>query len=551
MQGTPSSARGQGRWQSAVVLAVFLLPLLAYWIYAIWINPSHNYYVVDTEFPYFLNSLAVFKGGSYTYADHPGTPVEEIGTAILAMQYVLRGQAPAAFIASEVGNPGSFLDVAHGVLILANLLCVIAIFLAGGGRAGWQWAAAAAAVATMYFAIQPSALGDSGLWNHNSFSFPLGTALLAGWFAYLRGSATGREPSKWHLILFGLGAGILAAVQIYLAAWLAGMMVTILVYYALRGRRWQQAAMAEGIIGVSGLAGFYAAVLPIGRKVSIFWNWAISILTNQSKYLAVPQDQPMSGRLLENLGNFYSMLPILCIVTIVLVVAAIASFIVYRSRLRERSGIWALTAGLVVQTLILLVLFLDHPLRDAYFLSIAATLPMLALALLMAWDLKPTAAAAIRIGLGAAVLAGITVNAAQSITAKAEETAMMRATEAETARAIEAYATQTGKSPQDLTILWMYGSFSPCWGLRTGDALTNDAFANEIDAVCPRQYRVGLNLRFDVHGDDVPVDSAKWDIIFTCDRYLQKFDGLYTPDMLQSLPSVQWGCGGMDVIVRQ
>lgn len=551
MQDEPSSERGRSRRRSAAVLLLFALPLLSYWVYAIWINPSHNYYTVDTEFPYFLNSLAVFKGGSYTYSDHPGTPLEEIGTAILAVQYVFRGQSTADFISSELQNPGNFLNAAHGFLILATLAGVVAAFMAGRGKGGWEATLAASGAAMMYFAIHPGSMQDSTLWNHNSFSFPFGTGLLAAWFVCVSRDRDRGGLATWQLLLFGLGAGILAAVQIYLAAWLAGMMVTIVVYYALRRQPLMQTIAAEAVIGVGGLAGFYAAVLPISRKVTVFWNWAISILTNQSKYLAVPQDQPMSTRLVQNLGNFYSILPVLFVVTILLVGATLVSSVVYRKRLSEKPGAWSLAAGLTVQVVILALLFLDHPLRDAYFLSIAATLPVLALTLLLAWDPKKATGAAVRIGFAILVLGGVIVNAVQSTEAKAAETSATRATEAEAERAIQAYAAQTGRSPQDLTILWMYGSYAPCWGLRTGDALTNDAFAQEIDAICQKQYRVGLNLRFDVHGDDIALDASKWDMIFTCDRYLQRFDGLYAPENLQSYPAINWGCGSMNVIDRQ
>ena len=143
------------------MLAVFALPLLAYWAYAAWINPSHNYYTVDTEFPYFLNSLSVFKGGNYTYADHPGTPLEEIGTAILAVSYAMRGQTAADFVTYELQNPGRFLDAAHSLLMLTNIACLIGLFMAARGNGGRDYALAAGGIAVMYFAIHPSSLEAS------------------------------------------------------------------------------------------------------------------------------------------------------------------------------------------------------------------------------------------------------------------------------------------------------------------------------------------------------------------------------------------------------
>lgn len=44
---------------------------------------------------YFLDSLAVFAGKTYTFVDHPGTPVQIIGSLLIAltMPFVGSGQA--------------------------------------------------------------------------------------------------------------------------------------------------------------------------------------------------------------------------------------------------------------------------------------------------------------------------------------------------------------------------------------------------------------------------------------------------------------------------
>src|SRR5690349_1957924 len=71
------------------VLGIIVL-LAGFWLYgSILLNGAQPHYRdYDPEMAYFLNSLAPFKGAPYFYTDHPGTPVEMIGTMLLGIAYV-------------------------------------------------------------------------------------------------------------------------------------------------------------------------------------------------------------------------------------------------------------------------------------------------------------------------------------------------------------------------------------------------------------------------------------------------------------------------------
>src|SRR5215211_3217894 len=94
------------------ILGIIFL-LAGFWLYASIIikGPQPYYRDYDPEMAYFMNSLAPFKGAPYFYTDHPGTPVEILGTMLLGAAYAFCNNR-ANFISDYLENPASFLNVA-------------------------------------------------------------------------------------------------------------------------------------------------------------------------------------------------------------------------------------------------------------------------------------------------------------------------------------------------------------------------------------------------------------------------------------------------------
>src|SRR5512138_2049562 len=90
-------------------------------------GPQPSYRDYDPEMAYFMNSLAPFKGAPYFYTDHPGTPVEILGTMLLGTDYVFF-PSRANFISHYLEKPELFLNVAHGFITLLSILCAIYFF---------------------------------------------------------------------------------------------------------------------------------------------------------------------------------------------------------------------------------------------------------------------------------------------------------------------------------------------------------------------------------------------------------------------------------------
>src|SRR5688500_20285374 len=100
------------------VLGIIFL-LADFWLYASasiilkGLGPSYRDY--DPEMAYFLNSLAPFKGAPYFYTDHPGTPVEMIGTILLGTAYVSFTDH-TNLTSKYMATPASSLNFAHSLI---------------------------------------------------------------------------------------------------------------------------------------------------------------------------------------------------------------------------------------------------------------------------------------------------------------------------------------------------------------------------------------------------------------------------------------------------
>ena len=148
---------------------------------------------------------------------------------------------------------------------------------------------------------------------------------------------------------------------------------------------------------------------------------------------------------------------------------------------------------IVLQIVALMIIFLDHPLRDAYLLSLAAILPVLTLAVLAIWENHPLGGKMINIAISVLAVIGVITTSYQSILAKQDEVAEFSASQTQARESISNYALATGRASQDLMVFWMYGTYSNCWGLRTGNSHTQNIFEKEVNAIRPNRYELGNN----------------------------------------------------------
>ncbi len=543
----PRSPRA--RYVNAAALLVFLAPVVGYWVYGLFIQPAPHYAAIDPEYEYFLNSLGVFKGQPYVYVDHPGTPVEMIGSAILAATYPWAAANPQGFVMFHLRRPEVFLNLAYGLLALAHLGCMLVFFRIALHSSPKSGANLGAALASMYFAIQPYAFSGSLLWSHNSFSFPFGTLLLLWLYTSLTSGRSRQGISIPRAVGLGVGTGVLAATTIFLAAWAVGILGTIILYYWLRSLPWRGMVLAAAGYGFGAIAGFYLAVLPVIGRIEAFWRWIYSILSHQSNYLAVPKNQPALERIAANTGDLLRLLPALSAAMIVVLALVLVAVVIWGRRIREQPGLWALAGGLTLQMLALTLVFVDRPLRAYYFLGVAAIVPVIAMAVLKLYENEPSTHRLLASAVSAAVLIGLVINSVQSIAVARAQAETVAASVKLTQQTIAQRAAVTGRAPKSLMVLWMYGTYSPCWALWFGDHRTGDAFDQEITRICPNQYE--LAGRVLLPNGRPPLQETKWDIVFTCDRYIDNVLANAPGAQVKQYPTIQWACGSATVILNK
>src|SRR5215216_4467588 len=162
------------------VLGIIFL-LVGFWLYAsasIILKGAQPYYRdYDPEMAYFMNSLAPFKGAPYFYTDHPGTPVEILGTMLVGTTYVFFTHR-ANFIGYHLENPEYFLNLAHGLITLLSVLCAISFFLTVLGTLQKPNVYLALSLALLFYGLHPSSFKTLIVWSHTSFNFPLGAGYL-------------------------------------------------------------------------------------------------------------------------------------------------------------------------------------------------------------------------------------------------------------------------------------------------------------------------------------------------------------------------------------
>jgi hypothetical protein len=387
-------------------------------MYVHWTEPASYYSVkYDPEFPYFMNSLSVFKGIPYWYMDHPGTPIELLGTILLILTYPLIKITSNNFLIYHISNPELFLTIARAFIALMSMVCVylLAQFsIKLRSRIDYFFSIAIAAL--FYAILAPLTFTTLTYWSHNSFNFPLGSLLLLGLLVRLRSDLNIRW---WEISLFGIGAGILSAIQLYFATWVIGICIAVGVSSMLKNRGWRQATLLSIAGVVSSLLGFIVATLPMVHKYIWFRWWVRSLFTHQGRYGHGEIGFTSASRMLENFISLWEQAPIVFISAGLSLLLIGAALLYHRQRMKINPGLWGVAIGLSSQLIATLFIILKHP-GTIYLLSVAAILPVL---FSVAYTLLSSSYRYIRHGiivLGTLILIGFFIGIFQAINENSE-----------------------------------------------------------------------------------------------------------------------------------
>jgi len=493
------------------VLGIIFL-LAGFWLYCSIIlkGPQPSYRDYDPQMAYLLNSLAPFKGARYFYTDHPGTPVEMIGTLLLGTTYVFFTDH-ANFISTYLENPEYFLNLAHGLITLLSVLCAIYFFLTVLRTSQKPNVYLALSLALLFYGLHPYSFKTLTVWSHTSFNFPLGAGYLILLFTVAH-DAQGQISNRLAVGL-GLALGVMIAVMINFAPWLVTTLLFIFLSNYLKRIPWKKSLITGSILVLSCATGFLVSILPSIHRMPYFFGFMYKMFTHQLRYGTGPEGIPSISLLWSNLHDMVVTAPLVFLMMLASLLISLFIFLRRDSRIRENSSLWALNFSLLLQCGMITLAVLKHP-GEHYLLSLAATLPVLLLVIVKLsafnWRFSQQFSNALIIF----SVISISAFAVLSIQNRQGELLEARAVEAEINHVITEQELQLNKEPSELLILRTNETYSYCSALLHGDFFTAGVFATEINARCPSQaYFIN---RFDwvyYHGTQVAFHDLPWDIL--------------------------------------
>jgi len=497
--------------QKAIGVLGILFLLAGFWLYVSIIvkGPQPDYGHYDPEMAYFMNSLAPFKGAPFFYTDHPGTPVEILGTMLLGIPYVFFTDHPH-FISTYLENPEYFLNLAHGFITLLSVLCAAYFFLTVLGALRKPNVYLALSLALLFYGLHPSSFKTLTIWSHTSLNFPLGAGYLILLFtvAHDEGQISIRLATG-----LGLALGVMVAVMINFIPWLVTTLLFIILSNFMKKISWKKSLITGSIVVLAFAAGFLVSILPSLQRMPYFFGFITNLFTHQSLYGTGAEGIPSISILWSNLQDMVAAAPLVFLVMLASALISVLLFLQRNSRVPENHGVWALNFSLLLQCGIITLAVLKHP-GEHYLLSLAATLPVLLLVIVKLSDFNWRFSR--QLGNAVIVFSIISISAFALLSIKNRHAELLeaRAVEAEINRIITEQELRFNKKPGELLILRTNETYSYCSALLHGDFFTAGVFATEIDAWCPSQ--VYFINRFDwvlYHGAPVSIDDLPWDIL--------------------------------------
>jgi hypothetical protein len=493
------------------VLGIIVL-LAGFWLYgSILLKGSQPHYRdYDPEMAYFLSSLAPFKGAPYFYTDHPGTPVEILGTMLLGTAYVF-SPAPANFIDDYLENPALFLSVAHGLITLLSALCAVYFFLTVLRTLQKPNVYLALSLALLFYGLHPNSFKTLTVWSHSSFNFPLGAGYLLLLFTVAH-DARGQISNRLAAGL-GLTVGVMIAIMINFIPWFVTTLLFIFLSNHMNGIAWKKSLSTASILVLSCAAGFLVSILPSLHRMPYFFGFIYELFTHQSLYGTGPEGIPSLSLLWRNLLDMVTIAPLVFLVMLLNLLISLFLFLQGNSRIRENHNLLALSFSLLLQCGMITLAVWKHP-GEHYLLSLTATLPVLSLVILKLSELHGKFSRQLGNALIIFSMLSITASAILSIRNRHADLLEARAVEAEINRIITEQEVRLNKQPGELLVLRTNETYSYCSALLHGDFFTASVFATEIHARCPSQ--VYFINRFDwvlVRGAPVAIRDLPWDIL--------------------------------------
>jgi hypothetical protein len=493
------------------VLEAFLvsLPILTYWVY--WtLHPSYWMSGGDPGALYFIDSLSVFIGKSYAYVDHPGTPVQLIGSFLLALAYPFF-RSREAFIQFFLARPGAFFLMANIFLLGANLLCAMVFYKTVKETLRQNRVLGAMAITLLFFVAHPLGYQSLTLWSHNSLNYPIGTLLLIWLYRELR---NGQDIKHTKLILLGLACGILAIAQIYFFAWIVAGVFTIFIYVLRLGKGFKQAVISGLYMSLGGLIGILLMLIPIHKELPRFAKWIGSIVTHLGIYGSGESGVFSLSLIPLSISFWWATIRFMIILLLVIVaILGLFAFWARKTVTRIPVGDYSMTIGLLLQIGIILLLMIKASVKLRYSLSLAGILPMLILLTVKLLESTPWKTSLVFKAAYILTLAGVIISLYNQKENVDYWSQLEKDTQKSKDRAVNRFAKKMGMKEEDVVVVYAYATPLKCAGLLQASNWTG-SFKNELEKVCPNQYAVwDSNIELNTAVPVRAITDIDWDIV--------------------------------------
>ncbi len=513
---------------------LIITPILIHWVF--W-NLYTTYWVnTDPSTWYFLDSLSVFTGKSYTFIDHPGTPVQIIGSMFLALTIPLFGNGQD-LVEFHLARPEIFFSIANLFLVIANGLTVILLYRLTTKVVKANPVLAGIAVSLSYFAIHPLSTRMLTYWQHNALYFSLGTL----WWVLVYQKIIREKFSRKDHFSFGVATGILANIQIFFIPMIVSSVLLSFLYAQQEGRSVKKGLIGAGYAILGNLAGIAAMILPIYRELPRFWRWISGIIFSESLY--------GDGR--ESFFTFDALLfamqrwpkdntALILFGALLLAGLLMGLYFCKKENSRLPAGLSILLIVLLVQVLFLVVLITRGYARPRYSLALAALLPVFFLAVLQLIALSKRNMERMKQVIFALVVVGALLTTQAEVKRQYDKHILEVELAVSRSITIKSYAQQYNVPEDEIVIVYAYGTPLKCASL----VLANDwlaLFDREISALCPSQYAIytdGASVNLNSNRALANIKEIDWDIVVSSGE--PTFLSLLDEEKIKNVPGA-WG----------
>jgi hypothetical protein len=508
-------------WVQSLGLILLSSGLAYIWVLVHYIHPAPFHLFKDPELAYMMDSLSLFKGKLYEFYQHPGTPVEILGSFLLILTYPFLSQN---FVSHHLQYPEIFMLLARGLLTIGHIVGCVLLARYAIRINHWTDGLFSIAIPASFYALS-AWLGFRGvvLWDHNSFTLPAGSVLLLATLVTFR---SGQQVRRRRIMALGFGMGVLTATQLYFVTWVVGLIVTIACFHLLHRHSWIQAIHASIYAGLAAIFGFVIATLPIINQYGNLFAWIERLIFHQGTYgLGEPGIFSLQVVWI-NLIQMWNHSPALCIaIPLILFILGLAAFLEFsNSSDKQNPGLWAVTCGLSIQLLLTLIIILKHY-GDHYLLAIAAIVPLL---LALAHSLF--SGSSVRRShicyaiISMAVFTGFIGNLKHFTNAYGNRFQASLLAQEKAENFLKEYAATTGKDKKSLKVVWSINTDSPCFARWHNSREYRGVFDKEVSRICPNDFYLLLYSPYIYWGGQhILLEDFDWDVLVVAQEFLPQW----------------------------